>query len=149
MDSSIKELSNYRFETSIEDITDAKIMYDNGRYKNALNRAYYSIFHAMKAVCALDGFDSSKHSGVISHFNQNYVKTDIFPKELSKIIKYASESREKADYLDFFVASKEEAEKQIERAEYFSNAIKEFLTKKEILRNESERTVPADSFLPS
>lgn len=48
-------------------------MYEAGRYKNALNRAYYSIFHAMRAVNALDGFDISKHSGVIAHFNQNYV----------------------------------------------------------------------------
>lgn len=69
MDSSIKDLSRYRFETSLENITDAKIMYDNGRYKNTLNRTYYSIFHAIRAVCALDGFDSSKHSGVISYFN--------------------------------------------------------------------------------
>ena len=135
MDSSVKDLSKYRFETSLENITDAKIMFDNGRYKNALNRAYYSIFHAMRAVCALDGYDSSKHSGIISYFNQNYVKTEIFPKELSKVIRYASESREKADYLDFFVASKEEAEKQIERAEYFSGIISNYLSKKGILES--------------
>ncbi len=78
------------------------------------------MFHAIRSINILDGFDSSKHSGVIAYFNQNYVKTDIFPKELSKIIKAASENREKADYLDFFIASKEEAEKQIERAESFS-----------------------------
>lgn len=127
MEGSVKALSKYRFETSLDNITDAKIMLDNGRYKNALNRAYYSIFHAIRAVCALDGFDSSKHSGVIAFFNQNYVKTNIFPRELSKIIKYASESREKADYLDFYIASKEEAEKQIERAIDFSKVIKEYL----------------------
>ncbi len=133
MENSVKDLSKYRFETSLENLTDSRIMLDNGRYKNALNRAYYSIFHAIRAVCALDGYDSCKHSGVISYFNQNYVKTEIFPKEMSKIIRYASESREKADYLDFFVASKEEAEKQIERAEEFSSVIKEFLIQKGVL----------------
>lgn len=66
-------------------------MYEAGRYKNALNRAYYSIFHGMRAVNALAGFDSSKHSGVIAHFNQNYVKEGIFPKETSEIIRLASE----------------------------------------------------------
>lgn len=133
MEDRMKELAKYRFETSLEDLIDAKLMLDNGRYKNALNRGYYSIFHAIKAICALDGFDSSKHSGVISHFNQNYVKTEIFPKELSKIIRSASENREKADYLDFFIASKEEAEKQIERAKRFSSAIKDYLTDLNIL----------------
>ncbi|WP_026523032.1 HEPN domain-containing protein [Butyrivibrio sp. VCB2001] len=133
MEDRMKELAKYRFETSLEDLIDAKLMLNNGRYKNALNRGYYSIFHAIKAICALDGFDSSRHSGVISHFNQNYVKTEIFPKELSKIIRSASENREKADYLDFFIASKEEAEKQIERAERFSSAIKKYLTDRNII----------------
>ncbi len=108
-------------------------MFENRRYKNALNRAYYSIFHGIRSVCALDGFDSSKHSGVIAYFNQNYVKTNIFPKELSKIIRYASESREKADYLDFYVASKEEAEKQIARAKNFSEYIRKYLSERDII----------------
>ena len=107
MDSSIIDLSRYRFGCSVEALEDAKIMFGNGRYKNALNRAYYSIFYAIRSVNALDGYDSSKHSGVIAHFNQEYVKNNIFDREASKIIKKASESRERADYLDFFVASRE------------------------------------------
>ena len=50
MESSIKALSKYRYESSSEALADAIIMYENGRYKNALNRAYYSIFHAVRAV---------------------------------------------------------------------------------------------------
>lgn len=50
MEERIKELSKYRFETCLENLDDARLMYENGRYKNALNRAYYSIFHAMRAV---------------------------------------------------------------------------------------------------
>ena len=110
MESSIVELSKYRFESSLEALADAKIMYNNSRYKNALNRAYYSVFHAVRSVNALERFDSSKHSGVFAFFNQKFVKAEIFPKEASRIIRLASEKREKADYLDFYVASKEEAE---------------------------------------
>ena len=105
MEERARELSKYRFETSLEALSDAKIMYENERYKNTLNRAYYAIFHAIRAVNALRGFDSSKHSGVIAYFNQNYVKEGIFSKELSKIIRMASENREKADYLDFLISS--------------------------------------------
>ncbi len=130
MEGSVEALSRYRYDCSLEALVDAKIMYDNGRYKNALNRAYYAIFHAIRAVNAFDRFDSSKHSGVISHFNQNYVKTGVFTKEMSKIIKLASENRERADYLDFFIASKEEAEKQIQRAEEFTGCIGEYLKAK-------------------
>ena len=128
-----KELSNHRLEQAKEDLISAKLNYEHNLYKSANNRAYYSIFHAIRAVVALDGFDSSKHSGLIAHFNQNYVKTGIFSKELSKIIRAASENREKADYLDFFIASKDEAEKQIKRAELFSDSIREFLKGKSII----------------
>lgn len=133
MECSLKELSKYRYHCSLEALEDARIMYHAGRYKNALNRAYYSIFHGMRAVNALDGYDSSKHSGVIAHFNQYYVKNEIFPKELSKQIKFASEAREKADYLDFYVASKDEADEQIKRAEKFSDEIKKYLIEKGVL----------------
>ncbi len=78
----------------------------------------------------MDGFDSSKHSGVIAFFNQHYVKPGVFSKDLSKVIKEASENREKADYLDFFIASKDEAEKQIKRATFFSESIKSYLIEK-------------------
>lgn len=53
MESSVKDLSKYRFENSLENLEDARIMFENGRYKNALNRAYYSIFHGIRSVCAL------------------------------------------------------------------------------------------------
>lgn len=108
-------------------------MYDNGRYKNTLNRAYYAIFYAIRAVNALDDFDSSKHSGVIAFFNQHYVKEGIFPKEVSKIIKLASENRERADYLDFFIASKKDAEEQLQRAELFKGYVEEYLKNKNLL----------------
>ena len=133
MEDSMRELSRYRYENAKEDLYDAKLMFENGRYKNALNRGYYAIFHAIRAVNALDGFDSSKHSGVIAYFNQNYVKTEVFQKSVSRMIKEASENREKADYLDFFIASKEEAEKQIKRAEEFVAVIGVFLKDKGVI----------------
>ena len=133
MESSVRDLARYRYNCSVEALEDAKIMYENGRYKNALNRAYYAIFHAIRAVNALNGYDSSKHSGVIAYFNQNFVKNEIFSKDASKIIKKAYESRERADYLDFYIASKEEAMDQIERAEKLQSWIEKYLEGLEII----------------
>ena len=133
MERGIKDLSKYRFNCSMEALEDAKIMYDAERYKNTLNRAYYAIFYAIRAVNALDGFDSSKHSGVIAHFNQNYVKNGIFPREASKQIKLASEKRENADYLDFYIASREEAEAQIKRAEEFIVWVYDYLKENHVI----------------
>lgn len=118
-DGSIKELSRYRFEKALSNITLAKALYESENYGVALNRAYYSAFDAMRAVNALDGFDSSKHSGVITHFNQEYVKTGKFPPTTSAIIRKASMLREKSDYEDFYEPDKEETADIISKVEVF------------------------------
>ena len=67
-------------------------------------------------MTALDGFDSSKHSGIISYMNREYVKTGVFEKRLSKILDTAFRLREKADYDDFFIISSDAAREQLEKA---------------------------------
>lgn len=84
------------------------------RYSSAVNRAYYAIFHALRAVTALDGFDSGKHSGVIAYFNRNYAKNGIFNKRISKNIDMSFRLREKTDYQDLI--NREMAEEQINKA---------------------------------
>lgn len=61
-----KEYAKYRLQRSKEDLDAAKLLFDAGQYRIANNRAYYSIFHGLRAVMAFDAFDSSKHSGVIA-----------------------------------------------------------------------------------
>ena len=130
---SIVELSRYRWDRANEELENAKAVFNTGGYKLALNRSYYAIFHGMRAVNVLDEFDSSKHSGVIAHFNQYHVKNADFEKNASKIIQNAMEMREHADYEDFFVATKKDAEEQISRAEQFLEYVKVYLGNKEII----------------
>lgn len=133
MAGSVKDLARYRYERASEELENAKAMLDSSKYKMALNRSYYSIFHGMRAVNVLDEFDSSKHSGVIAHFNQYHVKTGDFSKEASKIIRTASEMREHADYEDFFIASRQDAEEQVEKAQVFYQFITDYLHQKGII----------------
>ncbi len=127
MERSVKELSQYRLERAREMLDAARENLNIGQLKTSLNRSYYAIFHAMRAINCLDGFDSSKHSGVIAHFNQYYVKEGTLPKELSVIIKGSSFLREKSDYDDFYVASRKEAEQQLQNAEIFVKHIETYV----------------------
>ena len=113
MAGSLTALSAHRFGRAREELQTAELLLKNANFRSSINRSYYAIFHAIRAVNALDGFDSSKHSGVISHFNQEYVKTGIFEREASKIIRNASELREQADYEDFYEATQEEAAERV------------------------------------
>lgn len=130
---SIKDLAKYRFEKAVSNITVAKTLYSSGDYSVALNRAYYSAFDAIRAINALDGFDSSKHSGVISHFNQGYVKTGKFPPTTSAIIRKASMLREKSDYEDFYEPEKEETADTIEQVEIFLKDAETYLRSQGII----------------
>ena len=127
MAGSIKELSEYRLEKGKRNLELAKSLLDEETYSFALNRAYYAVFDAMRAVNALDNFDSSKHSGVIAHFNRSHVKTGDFESSVSSVIKRASRLRERSDYEDFYEPEKEDVEKMIEEAELFLAAVEEFL----------------------
>ena len=68
------DLSRYRLQKAKEMLASAKRDMDANDYASANNRAYYAIFHAMRAVLALDGEDYKKHSAVIARFTLNYLK---------------------------------------------------------------------------
>lgn len=123
MGGSLEELAFYRMERAREMLEAAESNLQIQQYKTSLNRSYYAIFHAIRAANILKGFDSSKHSGVIAFFNKEYLKEGILDRNLSIIIKNSSFLREKSDYDDFFIASRGDAEKQLENAKLFLDSI--------------------------
>lgn len=122
-----KQLSELRLHTAKESLQVAKSNFDNGFYKAAANRAYYAIFHAMRSVLAIDGFDSKKHSGVIAEFRKEYIKTQKFDVKYSVTITDLFKSRTDCDYDDFFEVSKDEIESQICQAADFVVAVETYL----------------------
>lgn len=127
MEGRISDLSKYRYETSLDELDSARLLLADNKFKASVNRSYYAIFHALRAVTVLDEFDSSKHSGVIAFFNKTYVKTQVFDKRISKLIDTAFRLREKADYQDFFLVSKEQAVDQKNKAEEVLQMLEPYL----------------------
>ena len=82
-----------------------------------INRAYYSIYHAISAIHALNGKAYKRHKDSLGNFNKEYIKTGIFPGTLGRRIAEAEEIRHASDYDDFYIATKEEAEEQIMTAD--------------------------------
>ena len=130
LDSVLIPLSKYRLERSEEMLKTAKRDLEAGDFASANNRAYYCIFHAMRAALALTGEDYKRHSGVISRFSEQYLKTKILPPELSKSISAASIIRNRSDYEDFYICSMEDTKKLVKDAEYFLQIVRSFLESK-------------------
>lgn len=104
--------------------------------KTSVNRSYYAIFYAMRAILALESFDSKKHSGIMSAFRQRFIKTGKLASELSDILGEAFDVRTDSDYEDFYVVSEEDAKLQAENASKFIDAIQNYL---DAVLNESEK----------
>jgi len=112
-------LAMYRMQKAKEILIEARDNLNQKHYGLSVNRSYYAMFTAARALLALKEVDSSKHSGVIALFNQHIVKVELFPKEISKFLPKAKGIREDADYGDFVEITEEDAQTQIRRAMQF------------------------------
>lgn len=130
MDDRQKTLSSYRLQEAEDSLKVAKHCLTEALYKDSINRSYYSAFYAIKAVLALGTVDFKRHKDVVAYFNQHFVATEVFPRELGRRLGMLKQLREKSDYDDFYIASKDQAEGQVETAELLVRSIKEYLAEK-------------------
>ncbi len=120
-----EDLAKFRIQQAKECLQDARL--PGISPKAAANRSYYCIFNAMRAVLALDRFDSKKHSGVISAFHKDYIRTGVFPADFSDMIKHAFEIRGDSDYKEFYLVSKAAIAAQVENAGIFLEAAEKYV----------------------
>lgn len=86
-----------------EAVRSARILFEAGDRRGAVNRAYYATFHAARS--ALNSIeeglgDGKKHATTIRRFGQHLVMTGTLDARLSKILTAAFDSRLAADYED-------------------------------------------------
>lgn len=124
------DLMKYRLETAKSDLKAAKILIEAEEYRAANNRAYYAIFHAISAIHALDGKAYKRHKDALGNFNREYVKTEVFPREIGRKISRAEEIRHASDYDDFYIATREKSQEQIETAEELIEIIEKYCESK-------------------
>jgi uncharacterized protein (UPF0332 family) len=121
------DLSKYRLSKAAETYAAALNSASINDFATANNRAYYSLFHSIRAVLALDRKDAKKHSAVIGSFNKDYIHSGTFDKKFSKIINDAFEIRGESDYEDFFIVDKQETLSLIASAKEFYDAVEIYL----------------------
>jgi len=102
----------------------AKILYENGRYSDAISRAYYSMHYAARAMLCTKNIFPKTHKGTIAQLGLEFVKEGIIEEYYLKAMSTAKESRERADYGAGYEFTEEEAESIIEHAERFLDRIK-------------------------
>ena len=129
MDERQKNLSNYRIAEAEDSLKVAAHCLKEGLYKDSINRSYYAAFYAVKAIMALSTVDFKRHKDVMGYFNKEYVAKEIFPREIGRKLGTLQRVREKSDYDDFYIASREKAEEQFQTAELVIGEVKKYLDK--------------------
>lgn len=124
-----KDLAQYKLERAREELDTAQLLLDNQKLKAANNRAYYSIYYSLTAVLCLEPIAFKKHKDTIAYFNKNYVHTGIFSREIGRAIAKAAKVRHASDYDEFYIAGREEAEKQIQTANDLITAVEDYIEK--------------------
>ena len=125
----MQELLKYRFDRAVETLEVAKELYASGKFRDSNNRSYYAAFYAIKAIYTIRGLDFKKHKTLLANFNKEYVATEIFPREIGRKISTLALIREQSDYNDFYMASKQESQQQVEIAEELITLVREYLNK--------------------
>ena len=129
MDNRQLDLANYRIGEANNTLQVAQNCLSDGFYKDAINRSYYAAFYAIKAVLALGTIDFKRHKDVVAYFNKEYVATNKFSRELGHRLATLKQLREKSDYDDFYIASKEKATEQVDTATIILDEVKKYLEK--------------------
>ncbi len=99
----------------------------DGFHGSAINRAYYAIFYAAKALLATQGIARSKHSGVIAAFRQHFIKPGLVETDYGDIYGQVMDDRHISDYDIESPIEPERAQADLEGARRFVERVQRYL----------------------
>lgn len=125
-------LFTYRLKQGEETLSDAKRMLQNKfSPRSIINRAYYAAFYAVLALFLKSDINlkTSKHAGIISIFDKDFVNAGKIDKQYSKIFHKLFKARQEGDYKELVIFSFEDAVEYVKLAEDFVKFIKNYINK--------------------
>jgi len=123
----IRVLVAYRMEQASDALQAARTLIDAGLPRDAVNRAYYAMFYAVLALLITRGLGPSSHSGSLTLFSREFVKTGLLSPEMAKLAQRAFDQRLEADYAEMVAFSTEDVEDTLAQAQTFVDRVAELL----------------------
>ncbi|OGW50703.1 MAG: hypothetical protein A2Z50_02235 [Nitrospirae bacterium RBG_19FT_COMBO_42_15] len=123
-----KALIEYRLSQARDSIKEADVLLREGMScRSVMNRLYYAMFYGVLALLQNRQIGTSKHSGAVSLFDKEFIKTGMFNKEYSKALHRAFELRQKGDYMEQSEVTKQDIDEIRPKAEEFLNKVENYL----------------------
>ena len=118
-----KDLFEYRINRAYETLEDAKILASAKRWNSCVNRLYYACFYAVLALLMKDAKSSSKHTGIRSIFNKDYIKTGKIPLKFGQLYNSLFEGRQESDYMPYIYFQEEQVKSWLSQVTLFIDHI--------------------------
>ena len=102
-----------------ECVREARTLQAAGLSFGAASRAYYAVFHAVRALLFSVGLEVKSHRGAVSLFGEHFVKSGRISAELGRTVAHLQRDREDADYATEAVFTVAQVAQMIGDAERF------------------------------
>ncbi len=110
---------------------------DLGLHADSVSRAYYGVFHYLRALLLTRGSEPRTHAGAIHLFNVELVRTGAFPSTYNRLLAGLQRSRELADYDPGVTFSADDARAELEDARDFAAEARAWMVREGWLTEEA------------
>ncbi len=100
----------------------AKALVALGLGNDAVSRAYYAVFHYVRALLLTRGVEPKTHAGAVPLLNVEFVRAGLLASSHNRLLAGLQRSRELADYDAAVTFSTEDAVAEVAEAERFMAA---------------------------
>lgn len=127
MDDAREQAVRARMDQAHETLKEAEVLFEQGFLRGAINRSYYAMFYAVLALAASRDVVISKHTHAIAFLDKEFVRTGIFPKELSRALHIGFDERQTSDYGEIWDIDSTAAKQSLSDAQSFVKTIENYL----------------------
>jgi len=127
VDENTRIVIGLRLERCQEDLKFARLLLDQGGYRQAVSRAYYAVFMIASAALLVFDIRRSKHRGVETAVHEYLIKPGLIEPEYGDIYRRAFKHRMDANYKDEATFTEEQARAILADAERFVARLERYL----------------------
>lgn len=114
-----RDLSRYRLDKAARFLEDARTLHAQGSFGASVNRSYYAMLTAARALLVFRGIDPETHEGVKVTLAREFIKTGLIDRSAGETFRSLQARRLDSDYGDYIEIGTEESEDSLHRAEAF------------------------------
>lgn len=122
-----REAAAEELELADEELRATEQLLENGFPRIAAARAYFAVFHAVRARLYAEGLEPRTHGGVLHLWSTLFVRTGRYDTSTSRLLAKLQKFRQEADYAQSFVVADADAREDLEAARGLIERIREDL----------------------